>query len=418
MELIIVKEFVVAAILGFIIGLQRELSFFHNDKPIYMGARTLAIISLIGYLGTKLYKDYPAVLTISFVLVGLFLLAFYIINAYNDKLERGNTTEFSALIAFIMGVLVYDYLVFAIFATIILIAILEIKPKLISLKKEIKEKDSRATILFLLMTFVVLPILPNHTIDPYNLFNPRQIWMMVILISGLSFIGYIVTRFFSASKGLLVMGFFGGLASSTAVTLTLSKKASTNNETNTALVIAIAIASSTMFLRIILWTLLLNRELFEALLLPYIFATIIGYFFIYILYIQTKKKEISQEVAFHNPLEFHTALKMGILFGVIFSVLSLVDTYMGSLGVYLVSFLSGLSDVDAIVLSLGELFNETKLSKESVLYAIILATVANTFTKIVISLLVGNRFIALKLFTIFSLSLLGLLTSFYFLEIM
>jgi uncharacterized membrane protein (DUF4010 family) len=413
MELVIVKEFIVAAILGFIIGLQRELSFFHNDKPIYMGARTLAIISLVGYLGTKLYKDYPLILTLSFLLVGLFLLAFYLINAYNDKLERGNTTEFSALIAFIMGVLVYDHLEFAIFATIILIAILEIKPKLISLKKEIKEKDSRASILFLLMTFVVLPILPNHTIDPYDLLNPRQIWLMVILISGLSFIGYIVTRFFSASKGLLVMGFFGGLASSTAVTLTLSKKASKNNQANTALVVAIAIASSTMFLRVILWTLVLDRELFEALLLPYLLATAVGYVYIYVIYTQTKTKEISEEVTFHNPLEFNTALKMGLLFGVIFSVLSLVDTYMGSLGVYIVSFVSGLSDVDAIVLSLGELFSEAKLSKEAVLYAIILATVANTLTKIVISLVVGNRFIALKLLSIFSLSLAVLLVSFY-----
>lgn len=415
MELVVVKEFIVAAVLGFIIGLQRELSFFHNDKPIYMGARTLAIISLVGYLGTKLYKDYPLILTLSFLLVGLFLLAFYLINAYNDKLERGNTTEFSALIAFIMGVLVYDHLEFAIFSTIILIAILEIKPKLISLKKEIKEKDSRATILFLLMTFVVLPILPNHTVDPYNLFNPRQIWLMVILISGLSFIGYIVTRIFNANKGLLVMGFFGGLASSTAVTLTLSKKASKNNQTNTALVVAIAISSSTMFLRVILWTLILDRELFEALLLPYVLATVVGYIYIYIIYTQTKTKELSEDVAFQNPLEFNTALKMGVLFGVIFSVLSLVDTYMGSLGVYIVSFISGLSDVDAIVLSLGELFNESKLSKESVLYAIILATVANTLTKIVISLVVGNRFIALKLLNIFSLSLAVLLISFYFL---
>ncbi|MEA3288598.1 MAG: MgtC/SapB family protein [Campylobacterota bacterium] len=416
MELLIAKEFIVSAILGFIIGLQRELSFFHNNKKVYMGARTLSIISFTGYLSAKLYQNYPVILTISFIGVTIFLFAFYFINAYNDKLERGNTTEFSALLSFIVGVLVYDYIELAVFSTVILIAILEIKPKLISIKQEIQEKDFRASVLFLLMTFVVLPLLPDKPIDNYGLINPSQIWLMVILISGLSFIGYLATKFIDTSKGLIMMGFFGGLASSTAITLTLSKKASQNKEANKSLAIAIALASSTMFFRVIVWTFILNQELFSAIFIPYLSATIVGYICIYYLYKNTNEKEISQDISFKNPLEFVEALKMGIVFGLIFGTLSLVNEYSGAFGVYAASFISGLSDVDAIVLSLTELFNDKNILLDIAISGIILATVANTITKLILSFVIGNRSLARYLLFIFTACLSTLIGVYYILN--
>ncbi|MEA3353262.1 MAG: MgtC/SapB family protein [Campylobacterota bacterium] len=419
MELIAAKEFIIAAILGFIIGLQRELSFFHNNKKVYMGARTLSIISLTGYLSTKLYQNYPVILTVSFVSVSIFLFAFYFINAYNDKLERGNTTEFSALLTFIMGVLVCEHIELAVFSTVILIAILEIKPKLISIKQEIQEKDFRATILFLLMSFVVLPILPDKPIDGYGLINPNHIWMMVVLISGLSFIGYLTTKFIDTSKGLIMMGFFGGLASSTAITLTLSKKASKNKEANKSLAIAIAIAlaSSTMFIRVLIWTFILNQELFSAIFIPYLSATIVGYICIYYLYKNTNEKEISQDISFKNPLEFVEALKMGVIFGLVFGVLSLLNEHTGYLGVYFAAFISGLSDVDAIVLSITELFNNKNILVDIAIMGIILATIANTLTKLVLSAVIGNRSLARYLLFIFSACLSTLVGIFYILQI-
>lgn len=415
MEFLIAKELIITIILGFIIGLQRELNFFRNDKKIYMGARTFSIIALTGYLSTKLYDLYPFILTVTSVIIGIFLVSFYVINALNDKLERGNTTELSAYLTFIVGILVSNYVEIAVFSTVILIALLEIKPKIVSIKGEIKSKDVKSAILFSLMTFVVLPVLPDKPIDPYGLINPSRIWMMVILISGLSFVGYLFTRFIDTSKGLVMMGLFGGLASSTAITLTLSKKASDNKEVNKSLVVAIALASSTMFLRVVIWTFIFSKELFKIVVFPYLAATIIGYILIYFLYKNIDNKEVSQEVDFSNPLEFFEALKMGIVFGVIFGTLSLVNNYSGDLGVYLASFLSGLSDIDAIVLSLSELFSSKDILMNTALVGIVLATVANTLTKLVLSFVIGNRSLGLYLLYIYSASLAVLIGSLYIL---
>ncbi len=413
MEFLIAKELIITIILGFIIGLQRELNFFRNDKKIYMGARTFSIIALLGYLSTKLYDVYPSILTVTAVVIGILLVSFYIINALNDKLERGNTTEISAYLTFIIGVLVPSYVEIAVFSTVILIALLEIKPKIVSIKGEIKSKDVKSAILFSLMTFVVLPVLPDKTIDPYGLINPSHIWMMVILISGLSFVGYLFTRFIDTSKGLVMMGIFGGLASSTAITITLSKKATENKEVNKSLVVAIALASSTMFLRVVIWTFIFSKELFTIVFFPYFLATLVGYIMIYFLYKSIDNKEVSQEVDFSNPLEFFEALKMGVIFGVIFGTLSLVNNYSGELGVYLASFLSGLSDIDAIVLSLSELFGSKDIFINTALIGIVLATFANTLTKLVLSFVLGNRLLGLYLSYIFSVSLAVLIGSMY-----
>jgi uncharacterized membrane protein (DUF4010 family) len=356
------------------------------------------------------------ILLVASITIGLFLLAFYFINAKRSKYERGNTTELSAFIAFILGVLVPSHLELAVFSGVILIALLEIKPKIISIKEEIKSKDVKSTILFALMTFVVLPILPDRAIDPYGLINPTHIWMMVILISGLSFIGYLFTRFIDTSKGIIMMGFFGGFASSTAITLTLSKKASENKEVNKTLAIAIALASSTMFLRVVIWTFIFSKDIFQVIVFPYILATLTGYLLIYFLYTKTDQKEVSQEVAFSNPLEFFEALKMGVVFGVIFGALSLVNNYSGDIGVYLTSFLSGLSDIDAIVLSLSELFNKKEVLINTAIIGIVLATIANTITKLTLAFTIGNRSLGLYLSSIFTISLIVLVGSIYFLS--
>lgn len=416
MEFALAKEFLTILTLGFIIGLQRELSFFYDNKRVYMGARTFAIIALCGYLSAKLYQKYPEILLISSIVIALFVAIFYILNRLKDPKERGNTTEFSAFLTFIIGILTFEMFEFAIFTTVMLIAILELKPKILTIKEEIRTKDVRATTLFLLMTFVVLPILPNEPIDNYGVINPSHIWMMVILISGLSFLGYLATRFIDTSKGLILIGFFGGLASSTAITLTLSKKATKEREANKSLAIAIALASSTMFIRVIIWTFILNQELFQKSLIPYLLTTAVGYLLIYILYKNTDNREVSEQISFKNPLEFKEALKIGVIFGLIFGILSLIKDYFGSFGVYIASFLSGFSDVDAIVLSLGELLNSSDILLDTATLGVILASIANTITKVIISFTIGNRYLGLYLTYIFSISLTVLVLSYYFLN--
>jgi uncharacterized membrane protein (DUF4010 family) len=258
------------------------------------------------------------------------------------------------------------------------------------------------------MTFVVLPILPDNAIDPYGIINPHKIWLMVILISGLSFLGYIATRFLDTSKGLIIMGIFGGFASSTAVALTLSKKATRSKEGNKSLAIAIALASSTMFIRVVIWTFATSKEVFKVVVIPYSLTTIVGYIIIYYFYRHTNYKEVAEEIEFKNPLEFVEALKMGVIFGLIFGLLSVVQEYFGSFGVYVASFVSGFTDIDAITLSLGQLADSGKLAVITSVIGIVLASVTNTVTKLLIVYSTGNKSLGMYVGGIF-LSLLTVL---------
>lgn len=389
LEFELAKGLVLSVLLGLTIGLQRELSYFYEKSNVkFTGARSFALISLLGFFAGHFSVNLPTLSTVIAIIFGLLVISAYVVRAIKNE-KNGTTTEFAAICAFLIGFIVNQQnYIFAVFAVVLILIILEIKRFLIKIRDEIKLKDLQSAILFLLITFVILPVIPNRAIDPVGVFNPYSIWLMVVIISGLSFAGYIAFRVVGPSRGLLAIGFLGGMVSSTATTISLSKKL---NETNAkSLALAIAIACTTMFVRIILLMTAIDLNLAYEIAILFVPAATCGYIYIYISYNNLVNKAIDNSISYENPLEFTSALKLGLLFGIIFGITKLLQEFAGDYGVYVFAFISGLTDVDAIALSIGQLLVSQKMTTATAILGVLIAAIANTSAKLAISYYAGG----------------------------
>ena len=392
LDLNIAKSILLSVLLGFSIGLQREVSFaLREENTTFTGARSFAIISLLGVLAAYFKANFIWITIVITFIFGALLISSFIIRVLRQE-KSGSTTEFAAIAAFMIGMIVYDGLyLFATFTAVVVIFILDIRSNILQLAGKTTNKDLHSMVLFLLITFIILPILPNHTIDPYQIINPYFIWMMVVLISGLSFAGYIAARLIGVSRGIMVAGFFGGFLSSTATTITFSKKVDEKNKATCHLASAIALACTTMYIRIIIVSAFIDIEIAMKLLPAYLLATVTGYMYVYYLYKHSEKSPIDVDFMYQNPLDLKEALKFGLLFGIVFGATTLLKDWTGNLGVYLSSLLSGVSDVDAITLSLSTLYTDENLMLYTALIGIVIATFSNSFTKLAIAYTAGNK---------------------------
>jgi len=279
---------------------------------------------------------------------------------------------------------------YAVLIAVIMLFLLEIKTALAKFEAQITAPDITAATLFLIMTFVVLPLLPDKMIGPFEVFNPYKTWLMVVLIAGISFVGYISIKILGNKRGVYLTGLFGGLVSSTAVSITLSKLYALKQEHLKNFVGGMAIASTIMYIRVLTEVSIFNPSLAKSLALPYILATIVGFAFVVYLYKNGTVHKVEHVAVVNNPLELSEALKLGLLFGIIFGSIGIFQSNFGDYGVYVISFLSGLTDVDAITLSLSQLA-KVKISELTAMYGIMIATVVNSIVKLGIVFMLGGR---------------------------
>ena len=386
MDVQILKAFLITAVLGFIIGLERSVSFSLENEEGFAGSRTFTLIALLGFISAYLNKYINNFLIISFIIFGLIVVIAYFLKVYHYS-QQGTTTHIAALITYLIGVMVYyGNIHYAIFISVITVVILNLKTRLKKLETNLTQKEISAGILLLIMTFIMLPVLPNKAIGPLELFNPYKTWLMAIIIASLSFIGYLGIKFFGEKKGILFTAAAGGFISSTAVTASLSamfKEAKTSIYTYAS---AIAIANTLMFARVLIEVYITNPKLIKMLTIPFILAFIYGIWFSYYFYKKSKNNiQTSLEKLEKNPLELSEAIKFAIIFAGIYALVEYTNKNFGNLGIYAVSFISGFTDVDAITLSLGEL-SKTSLSFKSAAIGIITASLSNTITKFLIVL--------------------------------
>lgn len=390
MDVLFVQNSVLAIILGFMIGLQREMhTLYTNKQRDFGGTRTFSMICLFGFLSAWMTSFVPHLFLVSTIIIGAMLIGAYIINSLQSQ-EKGVTTEFSAIVTFLIGaMLVFSPIMLAVFVTIIVLFVLNIKEKLQEYEKTIAKQDLNAAILFMMMSFVILPILPDKPIDMWGFINLYRIWFMVVLVAGISFFGYISIRLLGTTHGIGVAGFFGGIASSTAVAMSMARQAKNNLSLVKNLSIAIMLASSVMLIRAWIEVWIINHELAYMLTSAVIIATLFGYSVIAYLFMTTKDESINQNVVFKNPFELNEALLMGLIFGIILALISISKQYLGDAGVYVVSLVSGLADVDAVVLSLSSFANDG-LPIETAVNGIMIAICSNTIAKFSIVWLLGR----------------------------
>jgi len=383
-----------------------------KEKEAYFaaGSRTFALIALLGFLSGWLNKSVPMIVSIiAFSVVGLLVLSYYLKAVLYKKM--GMTSQIAAIITYLLGLMVYFHLEqYAIFIGVLMIILLEIKPRLQKIEQNITPADLNASILLLAMTFLILPILPDEMIGPYKLFNPYKTWLMAIIIASISFVGYVAIKILGNKRGVLLTGLFGGLISSTAVSISLSQMYTTQKEYLNNFAAGIAMACTLMYIRVLFEAFVINQEVALALLLPYAAASVSGLIFVYILYKYSKTATFNLEdtdIA-KNPLQLSEALKFGLLFGIIYGAISVIQGNYGNIGVYIISTLSGITDVDAITLSLSQLTSDQKLSVQASAIGIIIASATNSLVKLGIVYWIGGRAIGWRL-TLFFLLTLGMM---------
>lgn len=410
MEPLFIQNSILSLVLGFLIGLQREMHTIYSHKvQDFGGARTFSMIALFGYLSAWFSAFSPYFFLIASVMMGLLLIAAYIVNSISIP-EKGATTEFAALVTFVIGgMLNFSLPIFSVFITIIVLFVLNIKDTVKEYEQTITKKDLAAAILFMIMTFVILPILPDHPIDPMGLINLYRIWIMVVLVAGISFFGYIAIRILGATHGIVVAGIFGGLVSSTAVAMSMARRVHENGFLVKNLTLGIILASSMMLIRAGIEMWVINPVLTKAFILPIVIGSLAGYGYIGMLYFSSKPEEIPQNIEFKNPFSIKEALIMGLVFGATLALITLSNRYVGDMGVYAVAIVSGIADVDAIILSLSSLA-KNGLNATTAQYAILIAIISNSFAKAALVLFFGN--IALfRLVLIYYLISVGVFTA-------
>jgi len=376
-EYSLVSHIILSLIIGFIIGLQRELNNIYRNRKDLAGSRTFALVALLGYLGAFLNTD---------IFLGLIVLVGigYYINAKQDD-HKGITTEVALILTYLLGILIAKDQVLAIFIAVLIVFILNIKDKLVQIEEKIDKEEVDAAAIFLLITLTVLPILPNETVDKWNLINPFKLWLFVVLVSSISFVGYILSKRYS-DKGIYLTGFLGGLVSSTATTVIFSKRSKENELISKQTAIGIGLANSMMFFRVFLWVLLLNISLAMFIIIPFVLASFSGFLYLYIL--SKGGEKITQKINFTNPFDVFESIKYGLLFGAVFIGIQLGYDYFGNKGIYIVSIIAGISDVDAVTIAMSEMKNITASVAG---LGIIIATISNQISKLFYSFFIGSR---------------------------
>lgn len=382
-----------AMLCGALIGMQREFVGQREPHPSFAGVRTLTLIALLGALSTQLGERLGWWLPcITFVgLVTLVSVSHFLRQAE----DPGLTTEVVSLLTFLVGVtMVEGAAQIAVAVTIVMTGLLSIKRPLHEFARRLSEADVNATLKFALVSLVILPLLPNRTFGPYDVLNPYAIWLMVVLISGISFLGYVLIQFAGPTRGLALTGLLGGLVSSTAVTLSAAQRSRAGNTVAGPLALSALIASTALFPRTLIVVAVVNPKLLLTVAWPVAGMGLVGAAASGLLAHQVRHNAtMKSAVEFTNPFLLREAIRFGVLFAVVLVVVQLAQQFLGTVGLYLAGMIAGIGDVDPITLSLARM----SAHGTPALFAartIVIAVISNTVVKCAILWLFGNRAVA------------------------
>lgn len=391
MEIDLLKKIGLALALGVLIGIEREFSQRREGEPLFAGSRTFALLALFGAISGHLASHTsPLILLGALLIVGALIAMSYFLSVRSGG-HLGTTTEISALLTFLIGVIVaFGELLIASVTTIVIVTLLALKPSFRAFTGKLSHEDIYATLKFAIITVVILPFLPNRTIGPLGVFNPAETWWIVVLVSGISFAGYVLVKIIGAHRSVPLIGLLGGLASSTAVTVSFSQRSKQNVELSRILALGAVIASTTMFPRLLIEIAVVNSALLPHILFPLSGMAGAGLLGVVWLWRMERRREQAAEVKFTNPFSISPALKFALLFVVTLFVAKAALDFVGTRALYFTAVIAGFTDVDAIALTTARLAQES-LTASTAAATIILAAMSNTLMKGVIALMFGAR---------------------------
>ncbi|NUN50312.1 MAG: MgtC/SapB family protein [Candidatus Brocadiae bacterium] len=377
----------VALLLGLSLGLEREKSGQAGQSPHFAGIRTFSLCALTGFLCATI--DGTALLVAGFAASALLATAAWLRPA--GATRGGMTTEAAFLLTYLLGAacgrgLILQACVVAIAAT----SLLAWRERLHGFARALPAHDYAAAVKFAVISIVILPLIPNRDYGSgWWAVNFHKTWLMVVLISGLGFGGYILTRIVGPRTGTGLAGLLGGLVSSTAVTLSFSKRSREVPSLAAACSLAIVAACTVLYLRVAIEAVVIHPEFARALAFP------LGALFLFstgacaVLYRVSAAAPADPEPAdpaYRNPVELFPAIKFAALFAAVTVLFRLARATFGRTGAWVAAFLSGLTNMDAITLSVAEMTRKGTVPMSSAVTSVMLAAIANTLVKAGIAL--------------------------------
>ena len=500
-------RFGVAGLLGFLIGLEREMA--GNDNP-HAGLRDFVLFALLG--GTSAFAsqqfDTYWLLIAGFAgFMTLLISGFWADCAKGSNQDAGITTEAAAILTFFLGVLVRaGLLIIAVALAIVPLAILSQNTKLQAFRQRVRHFELEAALKLLIITFIILPVLPNQSLDGYFSFSlgkilslnseeqqltvelgypqeysagesiaiysdsgrslgnieitrvsptqidavyedkalgtlrpgaelraeiglrvltvmlsaiqPYKVWLIVILVSFISFIGYVLVKIFGSSAGIGLTGLVGGLASSTVTTLSFAKRSKESPELNRDFAIAIILASTIMFPRLLLQIAVVNQQMMLRMAVPILIMAATGIAVAAVYYLRPREQtDKAETLTLSNPFSLKSAVSFAIVFASILMFTRLAITYLGDTWLPLVALISGLTDADAIAFSVSDAEQAGLISLDWAAFNVVLGATANTFMKLFLVLTLGDRQLFKNLLgAVLIITASGLISSFLFFD--
>ncbi|MEJ2288905.1 MAG: MgtC/SapB family protein [Deinococcales bacterium] len=400
----VILSFLVAVLLGFLIGLERERKR-ESQGSIFAGIRTFPLLALFGAVVGVLTQAVSSwVLVASFLPIAVLIALAYWRETVGEKV--GGTTQVAVLVAYGLGVLAgYGQFVPALAGSVITTGMLSMRTELRQLAGAVSREDLYAVVQFAVVSLVILPLVPNETFGPWGVWNPRTIWLLVVLISGLSFVGYVASKLIGATRGIGWSGLLGGLASSTAVTMSFSERSKKQPALAIVYAIGVLAASAVMVPR--LWVLLgvLQPKLIPPTLISlgvlFVITTVGG-----LTALRERNREHLEGAKVNNPFELRTALQFAVLFAVILLAAKAAQVYLGEGGLYLASALAGVTQLDAITLTLAHQVG-TGLDVHVAARSLAIAAATNSLFKAGLALTIGTRRFGRSVLTTLLLAAVG-----------
>ncbi len=401
--LLTLKPLALALGLGLLVGLQRE----RTNTPL-AGFRTFPLITLAGALGAILAKDFGGwTVAMGFVVLGVMIVVGNLAELKKPHPDTGLTTEAAMLVMYGVGAyLVVGSTTVAIILGAVVAVLLHLKPQMQSFAGKLGDEDFKAIMQFVVITMLILPLLPSEYYGPFKVLNPFKLWLMVVLIVGISLTGYIIYKFFGEKAGTLAGGILGGLISSTATTVSYARRTRENPQTAALAAVVIMMASAIVFARVLLLISTTAPTFFSQASGPLGVMLMVTLVLAGIAWSMARgeKSEMPKQ---SNPSELKAALVFGALYGVVLLAVAAAKEYFGQSGLYVVAVLSGLTDMDAITLSVAELVHQDKLDAPTGWRLVLTASLSNLVFKTGVVAVLANRALLGRVALLFGAAFLG-----------
>ncbi|MBI4913214.1 MAG: MgtC/SapB family protein [Acidobacteria bacterium] len=418
LELATLKEAAVAVAIGLMMGLEREHAGFEKEQDWLeahpkrraqdaealfgggVGARSFALLALLGWMSTLAGGPWLPVATLGFtaVLLGLHY-------HHTGGKDRGITTEIAALSAPVLGMLIRQDMLLAVALGVIVTLLLLSKPWFRGWIPKLHREDLTAAVQLLIVFAVALPLLPVKTLDPWHVLSPRKLGWMVALIAGADFAGYALNRALGAQRGAVLTGVVGGLVSSTAVTLGMARQVAQEAAMRDPATVAVLLACSVMGARVYALVALLGGAELASRLAPAM-ALMVAFLLGASWWIARRPHGgRPDEVPMRNPFHLKRALAWGAALALVLVASAAARAWFGDRGLMVTALISGFADVDPLTLAVSHQVRETGLPAATAGVAIVAAISANTVSKAALAWINGGSAFGRRLTLLLGLSL-------------